>query len=135
MFDQTIVQRQRELVMIFQDEISLALREKRDASHISALVSNFKIVVSMFDEMSSSVIPNSKENIKRRQEEYERGVQQQYRLQQQEVRQTPPSSPPVPTQYAYNDGFQGVTLPQQPSRQEAEYEPYRTQDKEYWEDE
>lgn len=133
MFDQTIVQRQRELVMIFQDEISLALREKRDASHISALVSNFKIVVSMFDEMSSSVIPNSKENIKRRQEEYERGVQQQYRLQQQEVRQAPPPPPAPPTQYAYNDGFQGVTLPsQQPS---AEYEPYRTQDKEYWEDE
>jgi hypothetical protein len=134
MTDNAILQRQRELVMIFQDEISLALREKRDTVHISALVSSFRVVVSMLDEMSATTTPN-KENTKKRQEEYERGVQQQYRLQQQEVRQVPP---PTPTKYAYNDGFQGVTLPQHQAskqKQPQDYEPYRTEDKEYWEDE
>jgi hypothetical protein len=121
MVNDIIVQRQVNLIAMLQDEISIRIQDKKDPS---MAMSALREAISLLKELMmlgiaepvKTVAPPRTDN--RRQEEYERDVRKQY--EREESQKTLP-----PTQYIYNDGFHGVTLPnQQQSRSEIQHEPY-----------
>jgi hypothetical protein len=153
MVNEIIVQRQVNLIAMLQDEISIRVQDKKDPS---MAMSALREAISLLKELMSlgSTEPvrvparvnteSSQRADNRRQEEYERDVRSQYEREQS--RKALP-----PTQYIYNDGFHGVTLPSQrlPHQEQRgsfvgasastnvpeQYEPYAVEEKEYWDNE
>ena len=134
MVNDIIVQRQINLVAMFQDEVSLRVQDKKDPS---VVMSALREAISLLKELMALEVATPPKTVappraeRPRVEEYERDIRKQYeRVERQK------SLPP--TQYVYNDGFHGVTLPsEQQSHQEQRepYEPYTVEEKEYWDNE
>jgi hypothetical protein len=129
--EMSVIERQANLVAMVQDAIVIDLEKGQD---ISGLVVNLKHLVDMLNVLSAlGTKPSETGNRQalargddRKREEYERDVRRQYARMKQ--------SPVPPTQYVYNDGFQGVTISNE-RQQQPRQEPYRLEEREYWDDE